>query len=93
MPITPTENIGSSRRTEVMKVRAICAALGVDPALELIKIAQNTSSEKLKRDIYKDLLEYCHPKLRHMQMDDGNGNALSPVVIRIKPALPEPEAI
>lgn len=47
---------------------------GVDIVGELLEIARTTEKEETKVAVYKELLKYCYPQLKAVDMDMGNSN-------------------
>ena len=47
---------------------------GEDIVGELLKIAKTTYKEETKVAVYKELLKYCYPQLKAVDVDLGNSN-------------------
>lgn len=47
---------------------------GVDIVGELLEIARTTEKEETKVSVYKELLKYCYPQLKAVDVDMGNSS-------------------
>lgn len=47
---------------------------GVDIVGELLEIARTTKKEETKVSVYKELLKYCYPQLKAVDVDMGNSS-------------------
>ncbi len=74
------------------KVREILEKMHVDPIMELIAIAAKPmTTDRMRVDIYQNLLNYIHPRLKQVSVTDIDGNNLMPSIIRVVTAKDDSE--
>lgn len=69
------ENSGRKKGTPNKRTAEIQERLkGIDIVGELLEIARTTDKEETKVSVYKELLKYCYPQLKAVDVDMGNSN-------------------
>ena len=75
---------GPGRPPGQNKEREILKEMKVDPVRELILIAmKQTTTDKVRVDIFSNLMNFIHPRLKHVAVTDAEGNSFMPTLIKI----------